>query len=177
MKNQKYHISVRVMHWVMALIIISLLALGFYMTSFLDKASPNRMMIYDLHKSFGALVLLLIVFRVFFRLSNPVPALPKSMSQLIQKLAHSAHYMLYFLMIFMPLSGYLMSNSFGYPVHLFGLPLPMLAEKNMEMAKFFAASHEFLGFAFVGVLTLHIAGVIKHRFFDKPEHNILPRML
>lgn len=165
------------MHWLMALIIISLLAIGFYMTSWMDKESPNKMMIYNLHKSFGALVLFLIVGRIFIRLSKPVPALHESIPMLEQKLAGLVHFILYGLMIFMPLSGYLMSNAFGYPVHLFGLPLPMLMEKNIEMGEFFAEAHEFLGFTFVVVLGLHISGVIKHRFFDKPENDVLGRMI
>ena len=80
-------------------------------------------------------------------------------------------------MVLMPLSGYLMSNYFGYPVHLFGLPLPMLVEKNIELGKFFAEVHKFIGFAFIAVLILHFAGVIKHRFFDKAENDVLKRMI
>jgi cytochrome b561 len=92
-------------------------------------------------------------------------------------MGHMVHMLLYGLMIFMPLSGYLMSNFFGYPVHLFGLPLPMLVEKNMALGKFFASTHEILGFAFVAILGLHIAGAIKHRFFDKPENDVLGRIM
>jgi cytochrome b561 len=165
------------MHWLMALIIISLLAIGFYMTTWLDKESANRMTIYNLHKSFGALVLFLVVARIFIRLSKPIPPLPNSISAFVQKIAHLVHILLYGLMIFMPLSGYLMSNYFGYPVHLFGLPLPMLVEKNIEMGKFFADVHKFLGFAFVAILSLHIAGAVKHRFLDKPENDVLKRMV
>ncbi len=177
MHNKKYHLWARIMHWVMALMIILLLAIGFYMTTWLDKESVNRMTIYNLHKSFGALILFLMVARIFIRLSKPIPPLPNSISIIVQKMAHLVHILLYGLMIFMPLSGYLMSNSFGYPVHLFGLPLPMLVEKNMVMGKFFAEMHEILGFAFVAVLGLHIAGVIKHRFFEKAENDILKRMI
>jgi len=175
--QNKYHISARIIHWIMALIIISLLAVGFYMTTWLDRESTNRMLIYNIHKSFGALVLFLVVVRIFIRLSKSVPPLPNSISAFIQKTAHIVHILLYGLMVFMPLSGYLMSNYFGHPVHLFGLPLPMLVEKNIEMGKFFAGVHEFLGFAFVAVLCLHIAGAVKHRFFDRPENNVLKRMI
>lgn len=174
---QKYHPWVRIIHWLMALIIILLLAVGFYMTNWLDKESVNRMIIYNIHKSFGALVLFLVVARIFIRLSKPIPPLPNSISVFVKKIAHLVHILLYGLMIFMPLSGYLMSNSFGYPVHLFGLPLPMLVEKNIEMGKFFAETHKILGFTFVAVLGLHIAGVVKHRFFDRSENDVLKRMI
>jgi cytochrome b561 len=174
--NQKYSISMRIVHWAMALIIITLLAVGFYMTNFLSSQADNRATIYALHKSFGVVVMFLIVARIFFRISSSIPPLPNSMPKTIQKLASSAHYLLYFLMIFMPLSGYLMSNSFGYPVHLFGIKMPMLVEKNMELGSFFSNVHKFLGYAFVAVLSLHILGAIKHRFFDLAQNDVLKRM-
>ena len=177
MYNQKYHLSARIIHWIMALIIISLLVVGFYMTNFLDKEASYRMTIYGLHKSFGALVIFLFVIRIFIRLSKEVPKLPNSIGINTQRLAHLVHFLLYVLMIFMPLSGYLMSNFFGYPVHLFGLSLPMLVTKNIELGQFFASTHKFLGFSFATVLFLHIAGVLKHRFFDIPKNNILKRMI
>jgi cytochrome b561 len=172
----KYHISIRILHWLMALIIISLLAMGFYMGG-LDNTVSYRNNLYGLHKSFGTLVLILIFIRIFFRITRPVPALPNSMSLLVRKSAHFVHYILYLLMILMPLSGYLMSNSFGYPVNLFSIPLPNLISVNPELGKFFAESHELLAFILIGVLTIHIIAVIKHRFFDLKEHNILKRMI
>jgi cytochrome b561 len=164
------------MHWTMALIIIPLLAIGIYMANFLDKEAPNRMMIYGLHKSFGALVLFLIVFRIFVRLSKAVPPLPSSMSVIVQRLSHSVHVLLYLFMILLPLSGYLMSNFFGYPVHMFGIELPMLVEKNPELGQFFHSAHKYLGYGLIAVLLLHIIAVVKHRFFDLPENDVLKRM-
>ncbi len=177
MQNYKYTLPARIIHWLMAIIIISLLAIGFYMTNFLDKQSVYRGTIYGLHKSFGALVIFLIIFRIFIRLKNSPPKLPQSINIVIQKLAIFVHYLLYFLMIFMPLSGYLMSNYYGYPVVLFGLPLPNLTEKNPELGHFFGETHEFLAIVFAATLSLHIIGSIKHRFFDKTENNVLKRML
>ena len=151
--------------------------MGFYMTNLLGAQSSNKMFIYNLHKSFGALVLFLVVVRIFIRLSKPIPPLPNSIHMVIKKLAHSTHLLLYVLMILMPLSGYLMSSYFGYPVHLFGIPLPMLVEKNVDLGKFFGEAHKFLGLSFVALLSLHIGGAMKHRFFDKKENDVLKRMI
>ena len=177
MRDQEYHPLMKIIHWTMAVIIIGLLGLGFYMTELLGKDSSNRMFIYDLHKSFGVLVLFLIVIRIVVRIQRSAPPLPDSINLLTQVLSHLVHMTLYVLMILMPLSGYLMSNYFGYPVHLFGLKLPMLVSENPDLGKFCAAAHEFLGFTLLAVLGLHIFGVVKHRFFDKAANNILKRML
>lgn len=173
----KYALSSRILHWLMAAIILFLLGLGIYMTDFLSKEAPNRMEIYGLHKSLGALVLFLIVIRIVNRLAFKAPALPETLAKWEKFAAHFAHALLYLLMIAVPLSGYLMSNSFGYPVNLFSLPLPSLMEKNLELAPFFAEAHEVCAFALLGLVALHVVGVIKHRFFDRKENDVLGRML
>lgn len=174
---QKYALSSRLIHWFMALIIIFLLGLGIYMTDFLSKESENRMMIYNLHKSFGALMLFFIFIRIINRLIKKAPALPNTMPKYEIALAHLAHFGLYILMILVPLSGYLMSNLFGYPVKLFFIELPKIAATNFELGKLFSEIHEVSAFTLLGLIVLHVLGVIKHRFFDRPENNILNRML
>lgn len=174
---EKYHISSRVFHWLMAAIIIPLLIAGIYMVEFLPKDASYRGTVYNLHKSFGVIALLLVFPRIINRFLRKVPALPQSMPKWQVIASHIAHYKLYILMLLMPISGYLMSNSYGYPVKLFGLPLPFLADKNYENAAFFASCHKYLGYAFIAIVTIHIVAVIKHRFFDKKEHDVLGRMV
>ena len=175
MKKEKYHISIRILHWLMALMIISLLIVGFYMKG-IDKELFSRGIFYHFHKSFGVVVLFLVAIRIFFRLIKSTPPLPEAIPDKIKKLAHRVHYLLYLLMFIMPLSGYLMSNFYGYRVRLFDVKMPYLVEKNVELGAFFAKTHQVLGFVFVFVITLHVLGVIKHRFFDEKENDVLPRM-
>jgi cytochrome b561 len=178
MKNlQKYHILSRIIHWLMALIIISLLAIGIYMTDFIPKDASYRGTIYGLHKSFGVLVILLFFIRIINRLINKAPKLPNSLPNWQKFIAKVTHFKLYILMFLMPISGYLMSNSYGYAVNLFGLRMPFLIEKNYESGAFFSYCHKYLGYIFIALITLHIMAVIRHRFFDKTENNILSRML
>lgn len=176
MQAQKYPLSMRLMHWIMALLIIFMLALGFYMTN-VGREDPGHLKLYELHKSIGAMILILVFFRITIRLLKPVPPLPDTIDTVTQFLAHLGHLALYVLMILMPLSGYLMSNFFGFHVMLFGIPMPTLVSANFEMGNLFAQIHEILGFAFLAVLGIHIAAVIKHRFFDLPENDILKRMM
>jgi len=173
----KYSLSSRIIHWLMALIILSLLGVGIYMTEFLPKDSPNHMAIYDLHKSFGVIALILIFVRIINRFIYKAPALPQSLPKIEIALSHLVHLGLYILMIIVPLSGYLMSNSFGYPAVFFGNELPFLVEQNFERGKFFAETHELSAYGLLGLVALHVLGAIKHRFFDKPENDVLKRML
>jgi cytochrome b561 len=161
----------------MALIIISLLAVGIYMTNFLPKDSINRSTIYGLHKSFGVVVICLIIIRVINRFFHKPPSLPNSIKKLEQNLAHLAHFALYLFMFLVPLSGYLMSNSYGHAVKLFGLKLPLIIQQNFKLADIFSEIHELSAYGILALISIHILAVIKHRFFDKKENDILPRML
>ncbi len=161
----------------MAILIIGLLAIGIYMDEFLPKDATYRGTVYSLHKSFGVIALILILIRIINRTAHKTPELPKTMPKWQIISAKITHFVLYILMFLMPLSGYLMSNSYGYPVFLFGLKMPTLAEKNYEMAKFFGECHEVFGYSLIAIIILHIGTALKHKFFDKKEHDVLPRML
>ncbi|MBL6664591.1 MAG: cytochrome b [Rickettsiales bacterium] len=173
----KYSLPSRILHWIMAVIILGLLGVGIYMTEFLDRDSANRMLIYGLHKSFGVIVLILIFARVINRFINKPPALPNTIKKSERIGAHIGHIILYVLMFAVPLSGYLMSNSYGYPVKLFGLPLPFIVEKDFEVGKFFSSAHFYFGYGLLVVVIIHIAAVVKHRFFDQKENDVLKRMI
>lgn len=78
----KYALTSRILHWVMAVLIIFLLGLGIYMNDFLDKDSVNRLDVYNLHKSLGVVVLILVFLRIINRLLTRTPALPFAISAL-----------------------------------------------------------------------------------------------
>lgn len=173
----KYALSSRILHWLMAAVILFLIGLGIYMAHFLSKEAPNRMDIYSLHKSLGVLVLGLVFVRIVNRLIFKVPALPNSLPKLEKIAAHFAHFGIYLLMIAVPLSGYLMSNLFGFPVHFFGMNLPSIVSANPELGMTVHESHAIFAYVLLGLVALHVAGVVKHKFFDKPENDVLGRML
>lgn len=174
---QKYSLPSRILHWLMAFLIISLLGLGIYMADFLSKEAANRMEIYNLHKSLGVIALALIIVRIVNRFINPAPKLPQTIKKQERIIAHIGHIALYILMLIVPLSGYLMSNSYGYPVKLFSINMPHLIQTNYDLGKIFSQTHELGAYALLFLVSLHILGALKHRFFDKPENDVLKRMI
>jgi len=173
----KYHISSRILHWFMAILILGLLALGIYMADFLPEDAPSKFQIYDLHKSFGVMVLILIFIRIFNRLLHPAPALPQGLPAIEKFASHAVHVALYALMLAVPLSGYLMSNTYGFPVHFFTIEMPNLVAAKPEIGMYFAKTHKYAAYALIAAIGLHVAGALKHRFFDRPENDVLNRML
>ena len=169
-----YTKTAKVLHWLMAILLFGLLALGFYMHDL--PLSPDKLKLYSWHKWAGVTAFLLVGFRLLWRFANRPPALPDSMPKLMQFAAHAGHLMLYVLMIAIPLSGWLMSSAKGFQTVYFGvLPLPDLLDKNKEVGDLLALVHKSLNLLFIAVLAGHIGAALKHHFIDKDD--ILTRML
>ncbi len=173
---QKYHILSRILHWLMAFLVITALVLGIYMTG-LAKDVSYRYDLYDLHKSIGVLVLILVVIRLIFRVVKSVPPLPETMPAFIRIASHINHVLLYVLMIMVPLTGYLMSNFGGHMVKLFSIAMPSIVATNKIFGANFYSAHVILAYSLIGLIVLHLLAVIKHRFFDIKEHDILKRII
>lgn len=174
--SEKYHIYIRIIHWAMALIILGMIGVGWYMSG-LPKDGSLRNVLVDLHKSFGVLILILFFVRVAIRLATKIPPLPGTIPALQRKLAHLGHFMLYGLIFIVPLSGYAMSNMFGYRVKMFGLEMPKIFPDDKVIGRIAHEAHEILPYIFLAIIALHVAAVIQHHFFDKPENDILKRMV
>ncbi|WP_422136021.1 cytochrome b [Endozoicomonas sp. ALD040] len=176
MTPAKYPLLMRLLHWLMAITILSIIASGWYMAG-LSKDVSYKYDIYPWHKSFGILVLLLVAIRILIRLFSKVPELPKGLPNREKVLAKITHYSLYALMILVPLSGLTMSDAGGRDVFFFGIQLPEFMEDNKELAGTLHTIHSYIPYAFLAIIALHVVGAFKHRFMDKPEHDVLGRML
>lgn len=175
--EQSYGAFAKFLHWGMALMILVLIAVGTYMTG-LDKSDPSKMELMGMHKSFGIIFMQLAILRVIWSRINNSPKLPNVLASWEKLLSKTITGALYILMLAIPFSGYAMTNLFGYPVSLFGLAdLPVLFGKNPEMAMLAKQAHGLLVYTLIVTLFAHVAGALKHRFLDKPEADVLPRML
>ncbi|MDA0127792.1 cytochrome b [Vibrio sp. MarTm2] len=175
--EKKYGSVAKIFHWGMAIIILVLIAIGTYMTG-LDKTEPSKMQLTGMHKSFGVIFMQLVILRIIWSSINSYPQLPNVLARWEKLLSKTITFLLYFLMLAIPFSGYIMTNLFGHPVSIFGLvDLPLLFKKNTEMGLIAKQAHVSLVYIFMAALFAHISGVLKHRFLDKPEADVLPRML
>ena len=162
------------LHWLMAILFVGLLALGFYMHDL--PLSPEKLKLYSWHKWAGVTAFLLVWIRLFWRATHRPPALPDTMPKLMQLAAHAGHFLLYALMIAIPLTGWLMSSAKGFQTVWFGvLPIPDLLGKNKELGDLLQTVHMSLNLLFVAVIVGHTGAALKHHFIDKDD--ILTRML
>jgi cytochrome b561 len=169
----RYPFPARLLHWLMALLIMAGLALGYYLTSLPDAA--DKLALIATHKSNGVAVLLLAFVRLGWRMGNPPPPPPDSALWWERAIARAVHLQLYLLMIALPLSGWLMSSAKGYSVVFLGLvTLPDLVAADPALFDTLKGAHEQLAFVTVVLIALHLAGVVKHQLLDKDA--LLARM-
>ena len=173
----KYSFSMRLMHWLMGVMILATIAVGWFMTGLDPEVSTYKYDLYDTHKAFGALLLIMIIARFILRLTSPIPRLPKTIPGYEKGLSHAAHWSIYLFMLFVPLSGYLMSNASGRPISMFGIPMPALIAADPMLAQQLHEIHGYIPYILLALVAIHIIAVIRHRWFDIPENNVLDRML
>jgi cytochrome b561 len=174
MNTIRYTPPARLLHWLMAALLIGLLALGFYMSDL--PLSPEKLQLYAWHKWAGVTAFILLAIRLLWRATHRPPALPASMSATAQRMAHLGHLALYALMIAIPLSGWLMSSAKGFQTVYFGvLPIPDLLAKNPELGELLATLHGGLNLLLVLTVLGHAAAALKHHFVDRDD--VLRRML
>lgn len=159
------------LHWLMAVLMIGQLALGIYMTRV--QFNDFVMSLYSFHKSIGVLILGLVFLRLFWRYLNIVPTL--NISAIEKFAAKATMWLLYALMIALPITGWGMSSAAGHPVMFFGLfTLPNLVAVNPATAALFNITHTYLAYTTIGLIVLHVLGALKHHYLDKSD--ILSRM-
>ncbi len=178
--TETYGAFSKLMHWLMALLIVILLAVGFYIAGFdKENLAPSQIQMIGMHKAFGVLALLLLVVRLVWLRLSPAPLLPAVFTPKEKKIVSSVKGVLYLLMLLAPISGYVMSSAAGRPTSFFGLfELPMLIGENKALAGVAHEAHELLAFAMIVFVVLHVAGAIKHRLKDRNgPSDIMNRML
>jgi len=175
----KYSRSLRVVHWVMATLIFGLIAVGLYMSD-IEADAPDKYDLYPIHKSFGFIVLMLFFVRIITRLKSHIPAPPQGLLRWEVRLSHAVHGLLYVSMFSMAFSGFMMNSTYAYVdgLDMFGLfTIPDITAKSEYWNSIFHTIHEITVYVLVGSLVLHLAGVVKHKFMDASENDVLARMV
>lgn len=163
------------LHWTTAaLILLVQLPLAWMMDG--NARGPLQALIFAVHKNAGILVFVLAVMRVLWRWRQPVPLLPAHMPAWQAWSARVTHWLLYFIIFAMPISGYLMTAAQGYPVPLLGVAdIGPLVAKNKTLGDAMEFVHHAGGTVLYVIAGLHVLGALYHHFVRRD--GILRRML
>jgi cytochrome b561 len=181
--GERYTTVAIVLHWVIALLILSNIATGFVMEGLGPEWKPA---VLAFHFSSGITVLALSLVRIAWRLTHRPPEFPAGFKVWERRAAHGAHALLYVLMIVMPILGWSIISA--HPPRpqgaatLWGFlrlpalsPISHLAEPAQKAAHgAFVAAHSAGAWILAGLLVLHVAGALKHQWFDR--HPVLARL-
>jgi cytochrome b561 len=161
--TQAYHPLARGLHWLMAVLIVGLAALGLYMREL--PLSPQKLVLYSWHKWVGVSVFALLWLRLAVRVARKPPPAPPTLTARMQWLARAGHVALYGLMLLIPLSGWLMSSAKGVQTVWFGvLPLPDLLARDRELGELLQQVHKALNLLLMASVAGHVAAALWHHF-------------
>lgn len=176
----RYGAVTKAIHWLMALLILSLIPMGWIAHQLpfdTDAELARKAWLFSLHKTLGVLAFFLAVLRIIWAISQPKPGLLNADKKLESWAADTVHWMLYGAMVVVPLSGWIShAAAAGFaPIWWpFGQGLPMVP-KSTAVEHFFGALHWVSGRVLILSLLLHIAGAVKHHVIDRDA--TLRRML
>ena len=165
------------LHWLVAIGVFVMIGLGWYMTD-IPKGTPQRAFFFNLHKSIGVTLGLIVLVRVVWRWNHTPPPLPAGTASWVVNASKLSHGLLYALLVLMPVAGFTASNFSKYGVTYFGLFKigPLFAE-NKVLYELFQGIHHAASEVLVIVICIHIAGALKHLLIDKDGvfFRMLPR--
>lgn len=172
--RQAYGLIAQLLHWSVMIGIV----LQFVWSWRIDETDSIRQQfaLVNQHKSIGMTVLALVLLRLGWRAFNPPPPHPETMKGWERWAASSVHWLLYALILAMPLSGWAYSTAAGYGAEFFGLlDIPGFVPVDEDLEDWLGELHEWLSWAIVALVGLHIAAALRHQFFVRD--NVLKRML
>ena len=173
--TQGYGLISIVIHWVVALLVVGLFALGFWMVD-LSYYSDWYQTAPMLHKSVGVCLFSLMVVRLLWRWVNPKPYPLGSHQAWEKKLVKLGHIVLYCVLFVLMISGYLISTADGRAISIFGwFDLPALFIGLPRQEEFAGDVHKILAWGLIILSAGHALAALKHHFIDKD--TTLSRML
>ena len=170
-----YKPSQKWLHWLSAVLILGLFAVGVWMRTlgYYDswyQTAPHW------HKQFGMLLLLIMVVRIAWKFIAKSPAPLENHKPWEVKSAHLTHYVLYLGVLLIIASGYLIATADNRGIDILGwFTVPVLFTPFDGQEDIAGDIHEWGAYILMGFVALHVAGALKHHFIDKDK--TLKRML
>ena len=172
--DQRFGALAQAFHWLTLALVVALILIAVYMTDL--PLGPEKLRIYNLHKSIGVTLLAVTLLRLLWRWVSPPPALPASMADWERRAARTSHLLLYLLLFAQPLTGIFHSWAANFPLVVFGwFTVPNLTGPNPQLKAILEETHHLLGWALCGLFLLHAGAALRHHFQLKDD--VLRRML
>jgi cytochrome b561 len=184
--GRRYSAGARWFHWITVVLIFTVIPLGWIFGAFKTKPEHPDQYVAPFpgtpndyaagHMTIGLLILAVVLARILYRLSNASPPAPERWAGWETWLARGTHWLLYAVLIIMPVSGYIMSAGDKPPISFLGLFDVPKAPITPAQGKSAAVVHVLvMQFVLYALIVLHLAGTAWHLFVRRD--GILSRML
>lgn len=171
--QNSYGDMTKFLHWLIAILVICMLFLGYFMAEIKNKELFSQVI--NVHKLVGLSILFLMVIRMFWTLSNPKPKsliVTPAWQRFTEKFVH---FLLYAVLIAMPIAGWIMSVAAGHAPKLFHWLINLPIEKSKAVSGIAMDVHNTLAVVIIVLVSIHILAAFYHYLFKKD--NVLQRML
>ncbi|TLX22861.1 cytochrome b [Thermomonas fusca] len=149
----------RLLHWLMALLLLAQLLVGVAMMASLTLRPP----LIALHRPLGLALLVLVLLRLWVRRCHPPPALPADLPRWQAAAARASHLLLYALMLALPLLGWALTSAAGNVVLLPGaVQLPAIAPRDPLLYAWLRDAHGLLAWVLLASVLGHLAAALHH---------------
>lgn len=175
MKVSSYSGTAKFFHWSIAFLVAAEVIIALIMPEIRRQGTPPNSLL-NLHMSFGATIILVMVARLLWRFVSPPPPLPDDTSKLEAVAAYGTHYLLYALLFITPIAGWMWANYLGWQPTLFGiLSLPTIVNVGSQSGRYASDIHGFLAWSTVTLVGIHTLAALYHWYAKKDD--VLQRML
>jgi len=172
---RRYTKPAMALHWLVGILVLGMIGLGLYMGD-IPKGTPERTFFFNLHKSIGVTVAILVLLRLLWRTRHPPPPLPAFLPAWQVLGSKINHALLYLCLVLMPLSGFSASQFTKYGVTYFGLfKIPPLGWENREIYSFLQGIHGVTATLLIVLVAIHILAALKHLLINRD--GVFQRML
>ena len=169
-----YSLTARALHWITAALVLTTIPLGVVIVN--EWGGPLQDPLYDLHRSIGALLILVIMVRLGYRLTHPPLPLPDDIPPVQRLAARATHWVLYGLLVVQPFIGWAATSAYGAQIVVFGLfELPPILSQDRVLSDRLFVVHALIGAAIAGLVAMHIGAALYHHFVRRDR--VLMRMI
>lgn len=150
-----------------------MIILGYFMGDVKDKALSGQL--YNIHKLTGISILILMALRLLWAAVNPKPKLPLGTPAWELYAERTMHYLLYAVLLAMPISGWVMASAAGHPPRLFSWIIGLPIAKSKPVDDVSDVIHSTLAIVIIVLVSLHVLAALYHYCFRKDD--VMQRML
>ena len=173
-RTDHYPATSKLLHWLIAACVLTTAPVAIAMGRVAEGPTQNSL--YNLHKSLGVLILILMILRLINRLVVGAPIADPKIEPWQKTVSAIVHSSIYVLLVAMPIAGYVANSAFGAPTPFFGLfELPPIVGKNEALSTQLFTIHRFAGWLLIALVVMHVGAALFHTFIRRD--NVINRML